>query len=408
LIVFFLLEQLFVDAKRQATLKMSVNCKVILPSLLLWCWVLQFLLLPTTTFSLNSEAAKLTRSRLAEALSSPSGKLTISPEIFIPEPSTPTAILLQSAAVNQLSSSLRTKAKANAAFLACPPTSLTSLQTFCNEQEEARGNFPGPVPVVYCEPSTSEDGFENDDIPLDFSGMADVGVSGILISVPEIVSVQDMKESDIWVQKCKKALESGLQPIPEVNVQDATASTWNGREMEELVTKISELTGQEPLSIMLTIKSSKTDEGDDSSPGENADDTVVLPLPAVPKALGKRVPIIGSIRIEAGENRLGEETARYKAAGFSGAVLRRECVPNYRLNPSLEYTSDFWAACIGDLKSTRSKTFNFRSRNLMEKSMPTEWAKYQKSVIESGALGDPEDSGPPPGFNPDAGDFKGF
>jgi hypothetical protein len=44
----------------------------------------------------------------------------------------------------------------------------------------------------------------------------------------------------------------------------------------------------------------------------------------------------------------------------------------------------------------------------MEKSVPLEWAKYQKSVIESGALGEAEDAGPPSGFNPDAGDYKGF
>jgi len=50
-----------------------------------------------------SEQVQLARGRLHEALYSPSGKLTFSPEIIIPEPSDPTALLLQSSEVVKIS-----------------------------------------------------------------------------------------------------------------------------------------------------------------------------------------------------------------------------------------------------------------------------------------------------------------
>ena len=199
-----------------------------------------------------------------------------------------------------------------------------------------------------------------------------------------------------------------MQPIPEIIIDDVVASTWSNdeKQMTYIVDTITQdiFGGQDPVSILITIIQPDTD---DNSDNEEEKEKEPVPLPVISKNLKKRVPIMGSIRMMAGENRLGEETARYKAAGFTGTVLRRECVPNYQANPSLEYISDFWAACIGDLKSTRSKTFNFRSKNNLEKPLSLEWAKYQKSVIESGALGEAEDN-MPPGFNSDAGDYKGF
>src|SRR5205085_527343 len=104
----------------------------------------------------------------------------------------------------------------------------------------------------------------------------------------------------------------------------------------------------------------------------------------------KRIPIIGSIRVASGEGRLTEDIARYKQAGFSGVLLRKECMSGYYRTTSpntpqlavttttkfdLDLVSKFWAACIGDLKSTRSKTFGFRSKNNMEKPAYSAWAK---------------------------------
>lgn len=377
-------------------------------ALMLFCLVPFFCDTLALTSSSSEAAQQLTRSRLMEAFSSPSGKLTLSPEIIIEDPVNPTAILLQASAVSSLSETLRTKAKANGAFLSC--ASLSSLKTFCNEQEDARGNFPGPIPVVYCE-ATNMDGesdIETSDTALDLAELVDAGASGILVPTSQEITSMDQLSNDVaWIQKCQDALAVGLQPIPEILVQDTTASTWKENDMEQLVSQIADVTGQDPASILLTIQSTNAATEDDEKDDNEEEEETILPLPTISRSLGRKVPIMGSIRTRAGENRLGEETARFKTAGFTGVVLRQECIPGFQNKPSLDYVSDFWAACIGDLKSTRSKTFNFRSRNLMEKSVPLEWAKYQKSVIESGALGEADDNAPP-GFNPDAGDYKGF
>ena len=369
--------------------------------------------------STSSEAAQLTRARLTQALSSPSGKLTLSPEMLIPEPSNPTAILLQASAITQLSERVRSRAKANTAFLSA--NSLSSLRIFCNEQEDARGNFPGPVPVIYCGQSNSdeENDDDDDDDALDLSELAATGVSGILVSINEGAEISSIDtdivggEDSQWLSMYKNALENGLQPVPEITVKDSTAATWKEEEMEALVEKISSLTGDDPVSILLTINptvgenensSDEDKDGDgetDTEPNENN-----IPLPIVSKSLGRRVPIMASVRASAGENRIGEEAYLLKASGFTGAVLRRECVPGFPANSNLEYLSDFWSACIGDLKSTKSKAFSFRSKNNMQKSVGTQWANYQSDVISSGALGLSE--GPDPGFDQESGDYKGF
>lgn len=369
---------------------------------------------PRTVLSLSSSAAsaaQVTRCRLVDAFSSPSGKLTLSPEIVIPEPSNPTAILLQATAVANLSNKIRTKAKANAAWISA--TSVTTLRNFCNEQEDARGNFPGPVPVIYCDPQDSI--LSKDEVIGDETGasvigitLADVAAAGACgVSLPVcggkvVSSVEDIGNTEsTWVTRCMDILEHGLQPIPEISVTDATAARWNEEDIGDIVSKIADLTGQDPVCVLVTIIPTVGDN--DGNESDKAD----MPLPTISKALGKRVPILGSVRTTAGENRIGEDTARIKAAGFKGAVLRRECIPGYKVNLSLEYVANFWSACIGDLKSTRSKSFNFQSKNLLEKSVPLEWMKYQKDVIDSGALGSAEDNAPA-GFNPDSGDYKGF
>lgn len=335
-----------------------------------------------TALTMQQERAKVARSRLTEALRSPSGKLTLCPEFVIPEPSDPTAILLLSTGITSTSEMLRVQAKANAAWV---EGSITSLKTFCSEQEQARGNFPAPIPVVYC-------GDEDD-----LAAITDAGAEGIMIPAcggKELTSVDDLTSDASWVETSKAAMECGLQPIPEVFLSDATAQTWGEEEMEGLVSKISELYGEDPVSILLTV-----------NPIDMENPTGPVSLPNMAKALGKRTPIIGSVRVQAGENRMRAEIARFKEAGFTGALLRSECMPGLRMKLDLDFVGAFWSACIADLKSLKSKNFNFVSRNWMDKSSSLEWAKYQQSVIESGALGDPETS---VGLNTANGDYKGF
>jgi len=339
------------------------------------------LLLPVATQGLAD--AGITRSRLSEAFSSPSGKLTFTPEIVIPEPTDPTKVLLQTNAIQSLSGKIR-ESKANAAFI---QGSMNALQIFSTEQESARGNFPGPVPVIFCAQ-------QDDD---DMKAVAQAGVDGIIVRVcggNEVKNIDDVVADSAWVETCKTALECGLQPVPEVTFGQATASEWSEDDVTRLVDSICSTLESDPVSVVLTVN--PLDE-EQEEPVE---------LPSVPKAVGKKVPILGSVRVTAGENRLGSEAQRYKDAGFTGAFLRSDCVPGFRMQPDLEVVGSFWGACISDLKSTKSKSFSFRSKNNMEKKAATQWANYQSSVIESGALGDPNDSYSI--VDEAAGEYKGF
>ena len=349
-------------------------------------------LLPAATVAMVlSEKTQMTRSVLTQALRSPAGKLTLSPEIVVPEPSDPTAILLQTSAIQSMSELIRTQAKANSAWIS---GSLAALATFCSEQEQARGNFPGPVPVVYC-------GKESGD---DFAAIAETGASGVLVSVcggAMISSVDDLSADTAWVETCKNALESGIQPIPEIIIADTTAAEWEEEDMEALINKISEVAGEDPVSVLMTVNPTIEKEEDEEGEAE------LVPLPTVAKPLGKRVPIIGSVRATAGGNRMGTETNRFKEAGFNAALLRSDCVPGFRMNTDLEFVANFWAACIGDLKSLKSKSFNFRSRNWMDTNASLEWAKYQNRIIDDGALGDME-SNMGAELDAESGEYLGF
>jgi hypothetical protein len=64
-------------------------------------------------------------------------------------------------------------------------------------------------------------------------------------------------------------------------------------------------------------------------------------------------------------------TARLSSRNFQGAFLRADCVPGYRLNPDLKVVGGFWSAAIGDMKSLKSKNFNFRSKVKLEKDVPS-------------------------------------
>ena len=338
----------------------------------------------------SASELQLKFNKLNAALSSPSGKLTYSPEILIPEPRDATSILLLTNSVQTLSDRIRS-GKANVAFIR---GSITALQTFSNEQSSALGSFPGPVPTVYC---------YNDKAPeIDFVDIASAGADGVLINLfknsHELHSVSDLVDkSNEWIDLWQTAVSAGLQPIPEVQIEESFAQTINEEDLNNLITSFIDKVGMEPAAFVFTMNQSFGD-GDEHQPTK---------IPTIPKSLSKRIPILGSIRANSdGENRLlYDETIRYKDAGFTGTFLRWDCIPGYQLQPNLELVGKFWSACISDLKSTRSKAFSFRSKNQMDVSAATKWGNYQKDVIESGALGDP---GEMASLNEADGDYQRF
>lgn len=348
-----------------------------------------------------SEQAQLTRGRLYEALRSPSGKLTYSPEIIIPEPSDPTSLLLQGNEVKKISEKLRTSGKINTAFLS---GSLSSLNNFISEQEEARGSFPGPVPAIYCALSGLD---ENDSETLET--LAEYGCSGVVTSVCSgraISSVDDLREeNEDWM---KKALSFGVQPIPEIILN--MEKTWDVDSISSIINVLKEKCENEdgPVAVVLSLESgadnnSATESSDDKSDPDEFWNNV----PNFPKSFSKETPVLGSIRVDSLDS-LTDYSANLKTKGFTGAFLRADCVPGFRMNPDLDFVGGFWSAVVAKLKSTKSSTFEFRTKTKLEKDIPMEWMNYQKDVMESGALGAPSSKTSVDDLDEARGDFKGF
>jgi hypothetical protein len=305
---------------------------------------------------------------------------------------------------------MRQVAKANAVFI--QTDDVTDAATFCNEQKNSLGQFPGPVPVVYILHENNDD---KDDTIISCKSIAQAGVDGILIPM------------DRWnAQICQQALSSGIEPIPEIPI-DTTTTTENVLEsLEQIVSKLSETMGKDPVCLVLTPQQSSTTDPSLQS------DTFSLPpsltasrtstsASAFPRM--SSIPLWVSVRVLAGDDRLGQVANLCKTRGLAGCLLRRECLPGgFHTSPNKKSTSTTnrgaaqpnyldvvrtcWEAILGDLKSTRSKSFSFRSKNNLERSAASKWGSLQRSVLESGALGDPNESVSI--VDSDAGDYQGF
>ncbi len=338
------------------------------------------------SLSLTSDAANIARGRLQDALSSPAKKITISPEIIIPEPSDPTALLLQSTEVSKMSLALRCEAKGNAAFLS---GSINAIKTFCKEQESARGCFPGPLPVIYTEPLDT-------DVDSKLAELGEAGVSGILYSFlqgDEINSHDKLEKDSNAGSLFQSAVTCGIQLIPEVIL--SSESQWDESKTKSVIDTVIRQCGSEPVAILLTVGKEMI--------GSESDGNGVYNFPIVPK---ETPTILGSVRAQAGAGRIGAAVKAHKGNGFHGVILRCDCLPGYRMNPDLDFVQKFWGAAISDLKSTKSKSFNFRSKVALERDIPMEWFNYQKNVMESGALGGNEAGANP--LDTENGDYQGF
>lgn len=369
----------------------SMMKRLILSKVALSCIVSQTYALSIT----ESPRAEMARLRLADAFRSPSGKITLHPELVLPEPSDPTALLLRSTEIAKLSTTMRTKAKANGLFV---EGSIDALAPLGKEQESARGNFPGPVPII-CSLSMEDINSER------LECLANIdGVEGVL--VPFCVS-KGISSVDSYVETisgkpladlCEDIWAAGMQPIPEIVI--TKGSKWNEDDVVGLIDAVKDTCGgMDPVSIVFTNEESDREDDEESD--------LSTPEFSIPASLKKRLAFVGSIRTTAGEGRMNEAVSQLSSCNFSAAFLRADCVPGYRMNPDLDVVGGFWAAALSDLKSSKSKNFSFRSKVKLSRDIPMEWYNYQKDVMDSGALGS-SSSGPDPTLNPDAGDYKGF
>ena len=355
------------------------------------------LLSQTTALSVTeSPRAEIARLRLADAFRSPSGKITLHPELVLPEPSDPTALLLRSTEITKLSTSLRTKAKANGLFVEGTADALSPLG---KEQETARGNFPGPVPII-CSLTNLDDASSKS-----LASLADIdGVEGVMVpfcvtkGIDGVSSYAEGVSDKPLTELCGNIWAAGMQPIPEIVL--ANGSEWSEDEVVRLVDAVKDTCGGlDPVSIVLTIEES---EQEDKEIADSSTPDIIIP-----ESVEDRLAFIGSIRTTAGEGRLNQAISQLSSCNFHAAFLRADCVPGYRMNPDLNIVGNFWSAALSDIKSLKSKSFSFRSKVKLEKDVPMEWFNYQKDVMDSGALG-MTGGGADPTLNPDAGDYKGF
>lgn len=276
--------------------------------------------------------------------------------------------------------------------------SVDALTPLGKEQESARGNFPGPVPII-C--SLNIDDIDKDRL----ESLANIdGVEGVLVPfcVTKGISSVDSYAEEIsgkpLTELCGDIWAAGMQPIPEIIV--SKGSEWNDEQVISLIDAVKDTCGGlDPVSIVFTSQESEEDS-------EEAND-LSTPEITIPTSIKKRIAFVGSIRTTAGEGRMNQAISQLSSCNFSAAFLRADCVPGYRMNPDLNVVGGFWAAALSDLKSLKSKSFSFRSKVKIENDVPMAWYNYQKDVMDSGALG-LSGGGPDPTLNTDAGDYKGF
>jgi hypothetical protein len=239
--------------------------------------------------------------------------------------------------------------------------------------------------------------------------VAEAGACGYLFSVNTldhpISSPSDLSTIDTQplCTSFQDAMELGLQLIPEIYISSNDESSWSEDNVSSLVDSITSICGSEPAAIVFSISDNSPEN--DEQQTEQEENAHMTNIPKIPKTISKKIPILASVTAVAGGGRMGQAVNTCKSSGFNGVLLRSDCVPGYRINPDLDFVSGFWSAAIGDLKSSKSKNFQFRSKVALERDIPLEWYNYQKNVMESGALGTP---GGGSNVNTEVGDYVGF
>jgi len=139
---------------------------------------------------------------LKSLLKKPSKVLTVGVE-YSPEESTDLGEDASEGSIEILSMKLRQQAKVS--FIAC--SDIERIKQFNAEQETARGNFPGPVPIIFL-----------GDVPTSSNELSDAGVAAVVIDagIKNAISVAESASSagleTVWkvstIEQTQKVLES--------------------------------------------------------------------------------------------------------------------------------------------------------------------------------------------------------
>lgn len=245
------------------------------------------------------------------------------------------------------------------------------IEHICNEQAEARGMFPGPVPVMYI-PAPGETVQEG------IADLAKAGVSGVMIS-------QTIGAEGVPLDQAVAALA-------------AEAAAVHSADLQAIVEIIVDAAAGEDDSLVPKVL------GDIQSK-VRADGVVVSasagPLMPPPTSMEVEM-VVGGVR--APWNTIRSACDEMHAMGYSGALLRSECMPLAARR--IEDWGDFWKNIVMNVRSAKSKTLTIMVGQQQEKDAMQAYVEKVKSSGQFDNLGKGESLGGD--FDSSRGDFVGF
>lgn len=242
------------------------------------------------------------------------------------------------------------------------------------EQAEAKGEFPGPIAVLYVQPV----GEPLD--ALDAKAVAEAGASAVLLSLPAQVPCSG-DELDAALAAlapvASAAAECGLEVMVELSV--SASAEWDVAAAEAAFAKVEAATSC--AAMVLGLRADK-----------------VQPLPDAFKGI-----VLASLRLP--WSQIDDVCDSLRAAGYCGALLRSECMP--MAASTVSDWGEFWAGIVTNAKSNKSRTVTIMvGRQKKVDAMKA----YVEKVRASGQfeVNDGVSMGAAEGIDAGRGDYMGF
>lgn len=249
------------------------------------------------------------------------------------------------------------------------------LACVAEEQSGAKGDFPGPVAVVYVQPVGE---------PLeafDAGAVAEAGASAVLLSAPVSIPCADA-ELDAALEALKPAVRaagaSGLEVVIELPV--SASAEWDVAAVEAALAKVEAATSC--ASILLALRAGA--------------------VPPLPDSFSGRV--VAGLRLP--WSQIDEACDRLRAAGYCGALLRSECMP--MAASTVTDWGQFWAGVIAEAKSNKSKTVTMMVGRQKKVDAMRAYVEKVKASGQFDELGEGSSLGAAEGLNSARGDYVGF
>ncbi|KAG8458548.1 hypothetical protein KFE25_003083 [Diacronema lutheri] len=243
------------------------------------------------------------------------------------------------------------------------------------EQARARGEFPGPIAVVYEQPV----GEPLD--ALDPAAVAAAGASAVLLAAPAALPCADA-ELDAALAALAPVLhacaDAGLEAVVELAVSGA--AEWDAARAGAQLARTEDVTACAALLLAL--------RGD-----------AVVPLP---DALRGRV--VAGLRLP--WSQIDGTCDALRSAGYCGALLRSECMP--MAAATVADWGEFWAGVVGSARSNKSKSVTVMVARQQKVNAMAAYVEKVKASGQFDELGEGSSLGATQGLDTARGDYVGF